>query len=550
MERRIMMILALCAMFAHGALAQRVLTLDECRRMALQNNKSLAQSRAARDKAMYTRMAAETNYLPKVEAIAGYMHVGREISILNDDQKSALNNVGTNLVNGIMTPLQSPQAQAILAQNPDLLPLVQQLQGRLGTLGSALDGFGHDVTDAFRTDTRNLFGGAVLLTQPLYMGGKIRAYDNITHYSERLANLKLSADEQEIILEVDRAYWQVVSLSNKLSLAKQFRSTLQKLSDDVQKMIDEGVATRANELQVAVRLNEAEMLVTKVEDGLALSRMLLAQLTGADAPMQAAPADSVMVDTVQANLDADVMRPERALSLRLADEEMFDIAVDTTLAVGGHELAFARRPELLQLETAADIYREKAKIERAAYLPQVAFVGGFMVTNPNGFNGFQRKFAGTWSVGVTFKMPVWSWHEGRYKVQAAEAEAAMATYRADEVREKIGLQVSQESLRVNEALKRLRLTKKNLEQADENVRIANLGYQEGVIVLSDVLLAQTAWLQAHSDKIDAQIDVLLTRAALNKALGAGLGEYSYIDVVQQEEEPRSIVPAFMKKIIQ
>ena len=288
-----MMILALCAMFAHGALAQRVLTLDECRRMALQNNKSLAQSRAARDKAMYTRMAAETNYLPKVEAIAGYMHVGREISILNDDQKSALNNVGTNLVNGIMTPLQSPQAQAILAQNPDLLPLVQQLQGRLGTLGSALDGFGHDVTDAFRTDTRNLFGGAVLLTQPLYMGGKIRAYDNITHYSERLANLKLSADEQEIILEVDRAYWQVVSLSNKLSLAKQFRSTLQKLSDDVQKMIDEGVATRANELQVAVRLNEAEMLVTKVEDGLALSRMLLAQLTGADAQMQAAPADSV-----------------------------------------------------------------------------------------------------------------------------------------------------------------------------------------------------------------------------------------------------------------
>ena len=103
---------------------------------------------------------------------------------------------------------------------------------------------------------------------------------------------------------------------------------------------------------------------------------------------------------------------------------------------------------------------------------------------------------------------------------------------------------------MNEALKRLRLTKKNLEQADENVRIANLGYQEGVIVLSDVLLAQTAWLQAHSDKIDAQIDVLLTRAALNKALGAGLGEYSDTDDVQQEEEPRSIVPAFMKKIIQ
>lgn len=558
MKRFLTLFFALCAMFSQGILAQRVLTLDECRRLALQNNKSLAQSRAARDKAMYTRMAAETNYLPKVEAIAGYLHVGREISILNDDQKSKLNNVGTNLVNGIMSPLQTPEAQAILAQKPDLLPLVQQLQGRLGTVAEALNGYGHDITGKFRTDTRNLFGGALLLTQPLYMGGKIRAYDNITHYSERLANLQLSADEQEVILEVDRAYWQVVSLSNKLALAQKFRNTLQKLDDDVQKMIAEGVATRANELQVAVKLNEAEMLVTKVEDGLALSRMLLAQITGADAEPAAelVPAKSVAADSISAESDSVqtvepapvVSRTERALALRLADEDMFDIAVDTTLAVGGQEIAFARRPELLQLETAADIYREKAKIERAAYLPQIAFIGGIMVTNPNGYNGFQNKFAGTWSVGVTFKMPVWSWHEGRYKVRAAEAEAAMATYRADEVREKIGLQVSQETFRVNEALKRLRLTQKNLEQADENVRIANVGYQEGVIVLSDVLLAQTAWLQAHSDKIDAQIDVMLTRAALNKALGAGLsaGESD----MQEEEEPRSIVPAFMKRIIQ
>ena len=497
--------------------AQQPLTLEECRQMALDNNKTLAQSRTALDKATYTRMAAETNYLPKVQALAGYIHTGREISILNDDQKSTLNNLGTGFTNGASSLAQLPQVQALLAQNPDLLPLVQQLQGQLQAAGTALNGFGADIVDAFRTDTRDMAAGAILLTQPLYLGGKIRAYDRITHYSEHLAELQLAADEAEIILEVDRAYWQVVSLANKLMLARDFRNTLQKLDDDVQKMIAEGVATRANELQVAVKLNEAEMSVTRVENGLTLSRMLLAQLCGVP--------DSL------------------AGELRLQAEHFPDIAVDMTLVRTDREAAFSRRPELGQLATAVDIYREKAKIEKAAYLPQVAFVAGAMLSNPNGFNGFQKKFAGTWNVGVTFRMPVWSWHEGRYKVRAAEAEAAMAEYRADEVREKIGLQLAQETFRVNEAVKRLRLTQKNLEKADENVRIANLGYQEGVIVLSDVLQAHTAWLQAHSDKIDAEVDVMLARAALDKATGV-------TSTPCDGEHDSTIVPAFMKKIIQ
>ena len=498
--------------------AQRVLSLEECREMALQNNKSLAISRSERDKAMYTRMAAETNYLPKIQALAGYIHTGREISILNKDQKNKLNNMGTTVVDEISAPFQSPQVQAILARHPELLPLVQQAQGKLAAFGGILNGYGSGIVDAFRTDTRNIVGGALLLTQPLYMGGKIRAYYNITNYTERLADLKLTAEQSEVILEVDRAYWQVVSLANKLKLARNLQGTIQKLDDDVQKMIAEGVATKANELQVAVKLNEAEMLVTKVEDGLTLSRMLLAQTCG-----------------MQDSIDTP--------NFTLKDEYLEDIAVDTTFVVSNKEEAFSRRPELAQLETAVNIYKEKAKIEKAAYLPQLAFVGGVMVTNPHGFDGFQNKFGGTWSVGFTFKMPVWSWHEGRYKVRAAEAEAAMTAYRAEEVREKIGLQVAQETFRVNEAVKKLRLTNKSLEKAEENLRIANLGYKEGVIVLSDVLQAQTAWMQAESDKIDAQVDVMLTRSMLTKAMG----NTKIPD--EPERKTKTVAPKFLKKII-
>ena len=60
---------------------------------------------------------------------------------------------------------------------------------------------------------------------------------------------------------------------------------------------------------------------------------------------------------------------------------------------------------------------------------------------------------------------------------------------------------------------------KNVENADENLRCANLGFKEGVIQTTDVMAAQTAWLQAQSQKIDAEIDVKLSQVNLRKALG-------------------------------
>ena len=83
----------------------------------------------------------------------------------------------------------------------------------------AVNGIGTQIVDGLRTDTRNMTAAAALLTQPLYMGGKIRAYDRITRYSEQVAEQGLRAEEQEVVLEADQAYWQVVSLSNKQRLA-------------------------------------------------------------------------------------------------------------------------------------------------------------------------------------------------------------------------------------------------------------------------------------------------------------------------------------------
>lgn len=466
--------------------AQTVLSLDSCRAMALRDNKAVAMSRAKIEKAGWDRKAAHTNYLPKVSLTAGYMRSGKEVSLLNNDQKSALSGLGTSATSQFASV-----AQNMVTQHPELATLVQGFSSYMPQLATAGNALGESLVDALRTDTRNMTAGAILLTQPLYMGGKIRAYENITKLQEQLAEQGLRAEQQTLLLDVDKAYWQIVSLANKRRLAVSYRDMLARLDSDVVKMIAEGVATRSNELSVSVKLNEAEMTLMKVDDGLALSRMLLCQLCGL--PLETQPT--------------------------LVDEQSGNLPTTAENITADVQTAYANRPEIAQLLTAQSIYAEKAKVERAGVLPQLALTGGYMLSNPNVFNGFEKKFRGTWGVGVMLKVPVWNWGETRYKVRAARAEGTIAALQTDEAREKIELQVNQEAFRVNEANRKLQLALTNLDKAEENLRTAQVGFREGVITTSDLLAAQTAWLQAHSDKIDAQIDIKLSRAAYSKALG-------------------------------
>ena len=296
---------------------------------------------------------------------------------------------------------------------------------------------------------------------------------------------------QEVILNTDQAYWQVVSLVNKKKLAEGYLELLKKLENDVDKMITEGVATKADGLSIKVKVNEAEMTLTKVEDGLSLSRMLLCQICGIDL----------------------------TTSIKLSDETINNISVNPSVGVADIEMAYKNRPELKSLELATNIYNQKINVTRSEFLPSVALIGNYIVSNPSIYNGFENKFSGQWNVGVMVKIPIWHWKEGIYKVNAAKAEARVAQFQLDDAKEKIQLQVNQSAYKVNEASKKLAMAEKNMEKADENLRYATLGFEEGVIPPSNVLEAHTAWLSAQSEKIDAQIDVKLTKIYLQKSLG-------------------------------
>ena len=454
--------------------AQRVLTLDECRTMALNNNKQMQVSRVKQSIAANMRRSARTKYLPRVSAIGVYEFTSREISLLNNDQKQLLNHLGDALASAIESgvsklPLDPAQAQEL---SQIAAPYVEAAQGTMNHLGQS-------VTEAFRTDTRNAFAGSIQVVQPIYMGGAIKTLNRMADIQEEMASNALEARRQTTLYDIDNIYWQVVSLRHKQTLAESYLELVKKLNHDVEKMTEAGLTTLSDKLSVKVRVNEAEMALAKVTDGLSLAKMLLCQLCGL-------PLDQ---------------------PIELAEERADEIAAPPALPQQATTAAISNRPELRLLQNTVDLSHQESNLLKAENRPQVSFIGGYAVTNPN------------WHLGVQVRIPLWNWGDVKYKVQAANEAAQVATLELADALEKIELQVSQNRFRVSEANKKLTLAKSSIANAEENLRMAKRGFEEGVVTPTTVMEAQSAWLMAQTQKIDAEIELQLSHTDLLKALG-------------------------------
>lgn len=459
-----------------GATAQ-VLTLDSCRSMAIRNNKAIKMADESITGAGFARKAAKAGYLPGVDLVAGYTYNQHKVSLLGEDAK--LPTMTFDILN------QKYVYNAVI--NPETLePVVDPSTGMPVPLEVAVI-----PKEAMEFDTHNVFAGAVTLTQPVYMGGQIRAMNEITKYAEQLAISARDIAIQELIYGVDEAYWMVVSLQQKKRLAEQFVKVVDTLKYNVGCMVKEGVATRSDALKVEVKLNEAQLALTKVNNGLSLSRMALAQLCGL-------PVES------EIRVDDTPLREESKVSPGV-NVNMGDV--------------YAARPDLASLRHSISLAGAQADLAKGDMLPKVAIVGAYAVSNPNVINGFEKRFGGGFSIGATVTVPLWHWGINYNKYRVAKSATKVAELALAEAEEKVELQVRQARYSFDEAYKTYDMTVANQKNADENLRQAQLGFKEGVLTTEDVMLAQTAWLAAHSEKIDAEIGIYLRKVYLSKVLG-------------------------------
>lgn len=474
--------------------AQNVYTLEDCRKMALDNNKSNKIAQAESTKAEYERKAAVTKFFPDLSIKGAYVRNGDELSLISEDiflpigtmsngsfslTPSQINNSWT-ILGGQAVPLDANGVPFDPRKNPE------KIQWKEYTTIPA---------DQLTYDTRNIYVASLNLTQPVFMGGKIIAYNKICKLKKELADSKLNTLQEEILVNIDETYWQIVSLTSKKKAVEGLINLLNKMDQDVTTLIETGMATKTDQLSVAVKKNEAEMALFKVENGIHLSKMLLAQYCGIPLTEE--------------------------FTLEDENNESLDLAV--TEPVNMDEV-YQKRSEIKSLSIASKLYKEKEHIERAKLMPSIALIGSYAGSNPSFKNGFDTKFEFDWHIGVTVNIPLLHWGENIFTLKAAKCETAIAQYKEEDTKEKIELQVTQSEFKHSEALRKLEISTRNYNKAEENLKQATIGFEEGVIPASNLMEAQTAWLSAKSNVIESAIEAKVSEINYKKAIGTLLNQ--------------------------
>ncbi len=483
-------LLGLCSVLMSQASDTTYYSLQSCREMALTKGASAQSHEETRLAAEYNRKAALAAMFPRVSANGGYMWNSRNAHLLANQTQFSF---GTASV--------APDGTASFTWSGE---------SKIGKLAAELEGTrleqpildieadaGQKIADAYRevynkmtVDLTHVVVAQVGVTQPIYTGGRLTQLYKIAKASEHIAAIESDAKKDDIIYGVDEAYWRVVSVSRKKQLAEQYYKLLCQLESDVKEAVTEGVATQSDLLKVTTKRGEAEVKKLQAENGLTLSNMALAQVCGL--PLSTA-----------FKLD------ESGLGETSLPENNNDV-----------ENAVAQRSEMQLLHEAETIAKSNAKLMAAGLQPNIVATAGYVYTNPNVENGISSKWDGKgfFSAGVMVNVPIVHADDIlRYK--AAKHAANAVALKTEETKELLTLQTTQANQKLTEAQQKIVLARLTQNNAAEVLRMAQESFEAGMITASELMQAQTAWLAAATDLVDAEVEAKTTETQLRKYLG-------------------------------
>ncbi|MFC2152557.1 TolC family protein [Bacteroidota bacterium] len=462
------------------------LNLDDCRQIALIHNRKvkIADENELMMSSIYK--SAKTQHYPRFGANGTYIRTNRAISLLSENiflpvvpQEAIVNGKISEVVFGFNQQLL--EETFVTDENGNII--------RDDNGNPVFQKYAYLPADQVTLDLENVFLFNVSMKQPIYMGGKIREINKMASYGEDLFGAKKTLTKSEVILETDKRYWQVIALQEKVKLTTIYKQMLGNLLTDLNNIYEEGIITNNEILKAKVKFNEVDLKLLKSTNGLQLARMALNQTLGF-------PLDTIvqLSDTIILNRD-------------------FQYEKETSKAL------VKNRPEIEMLNSTIKIAESAEKIMRSRYLPNVGLTANYLFMNPNPYNGFEKEFGGDWNVGVVVNIPIWHWNDKKYTLQATKHKTNALREQYEETQELITLEIQQTKFKYSESIKKVEMTSISLQQAEENLKITQDNFNEGVVNTTDLLEAQTMWQEAYSEFIEAKTENKLCESELLRVTG-------------------------------
>lgn len=448
-----------------GLHAQQKISLNDCRKMALENSEQIKIADMQIEKAKAEKAAMKTQYLPSISGSAMGVYLNNTI-----EQELYLPTVTPDLTTGELTP------------NIMVNPMTGEPV--MGADGNPV--FNMYAWLPLEVSVKGAYMAGVTLQQPIYAGGKIITGNKMASIGVEMATTNQALQKTNSLYEADQAYWLYVSVKEKVKLANTYKKLLETLVETVNNAYETGMVTKNEVLKAQVQLNQAKLHVQKAESGLELTRMALCRVTGLDYSTQIEATDSVIT---------------------IEGENILAPAADVAL-----------RPEFNLLQKQVDMAEQQVKLARADYLPMAGVNVGYNYIGGIKFNENEYK-SGNMNVMASVKIPIFHWGEGIKKTQSAKKDQEIKQLELEKNSKLMQLEIEQARLNYNDARIRVNLSNAALVQAEENLRVSNDNYELGIEILPNLLEAQAQWQNAYSETIDAKTDYKLKETALLKALG-------------------------------
>ena len=464
--------IALSLLFcANSVSAQQVLTLQECRDMAVENNTKSEIANQKIDKADYTVRSFKANFLPKFSATGQYLYSDTEFNAMFP--KTFLPTVVTDASSGKLVP-------NLLIDPSTHKPVI----GKDGN--PVFKEYAYIPETPLDVDVEGVFSAQLIVEQPIYMGGKISAAYRLSKIGKCIAEYQKQLTESEVIINSDEAYWTYVKTLQMKVVAEKYKEVLVELSRNVTNGVEAGMAQRKDLLKVQVKLNEAELNLRRVTNGVRLASMNLCHMVGLP-------------------LLTDISVSSEFIETNLSLKDSYDLTL---------------RPEYQMLESKVEAMKQKKRIAQSDFLPNLGVMAGYGYTNGLVLNNTQKLIdGGSFSAMVSLKVPIFHWGEGNNKVRSAKADGYIAELQLEDAEKMMILEINKAINSLDEAGFEVELTQKSLNQAKENLEVSKNQYEVGMETLANYLEAQASWQKAYSDNIDAKAMFCLSQSKYLKAIG-------------------------------
>ena len=457
--------LVIVGLFVSSISNAQTLTPEQCRKLALENNRQIKQAQLTKEKQTFDTKTYKSNFYPRINAFAADLYSTAKGSFTMNGGNLPifeLNSAVGQYVPKAITGADGKPIYTEYAYFPD-----QELELKV----------------------KNILMAGVTLTQPIFMGGKITTAYRMSQIGEQMASLNKSLTEDQVIVETDEAYALVIKAKEMINVANKYKDLLTELNKNVESAVRHGMKTRNDQMKVQVKINEADLNILKAENGFKLAKMNLCHVIG-----------------LPITQDIDVICAKGTDSPTLMSQSSDYYSIDN-------------RYEYEILNKKVELADNEVKLTKSDYLPNVVVIGGVSYTNGLELAGEKLMNGVQGSVGIGVKIPIVTFGENTNKLRSAKAKAQIARLEQDDLNEKMRLELQQAINNMNEAKQELLLTENALKQNDENVRLARQQYDVGYEPLSDLLEAQALWQQASANQVEAECQYRICQLKVLKASG-------------------------------